>query len=75
MLDLREVDFIDCEGQQLLAEMHTTGVRLVAVTPLIQALCEEISGTSGCGTVEEKLAGRPDAIFYPHTPGHDPRAV
>ncbi|HEY2018716.1 MAG TPA: hypothetical protein VGH38_34665, partial [Bryobacteraceae bacterium] len=76
VLDLRDVDFIDPEGQQLVSEMHSRGVQLLAATPLIQAMIEEISHTSRRGNgVEGKLAGRTDAVVLAHTPGQDPRPL
>ena len=75
VVDLGDVDFVDPEGQSLLAEMHRQGVRLVAVTPLIQALVQEISGQPGCVTVEEKPARRSHALVSPDTAGRDPRAL
>ena len=56
VVDLGEIDFVDADGQALLAEMHRHGVRLAAVTPLIQAVVGEVCGHRGCGTVEEKSA-------------------
>jgi len=47
VLDLREVDFVDSDGQTLLEEMHRQGARLEASCPLIQHLVEEIAGASG----------------------------
>jgi hypothetical protein len=75
VVDLRDVDFVDPDGQSLLAEMHRQGVRLVAVTPLIQALVREISGQPRCVRVEEKSARRPHALSSPDTAGRDPRAL
>jgi ABC-type transporter Mla MlaB component len=75
VVDLGEVDFVDPEGQSLLAEMYRQGVRLVAATPLIQALVREISGRPGCATVEEKPARRSHALTSPDTAGRDPRAL
>jgi len=75
IVDLREVDFVDPEGQSLLAEMYRQGVRLVAVTPLMQALVQEISGQEGCVTVEEKPARRSHALTNPDTTGRHPRAL
>jgi hypothetical protein len=75
VLDLREVDFVDPEGQSLMAEMCHQGVRLLAVTPLIQSLIEEIPDTPGCGTVEEKPARRPDAFTCSDTSGRNPRTL
>ena len=51
ILDLAEVDFVDPEGESLLARMHAQGVSLVAVTPLIQAVLQEICHAAPCGTV------------------------
>jgi ABC-type transporter Mla MlaB component len=59
-LDLSEVDFVDGEGQLLLSEMHRDGVRLDAVTPLMQAVVDGI-GQAGCATVEEQPVGSPHA--------------
>ena len=75
VLDLRDVDFVCPDGEQLIAEMHREGVRLLAATPLIQAMIEEIFSTSGCGTFEEELAPRSNALFRSHTAGHNPRTV
>lgn len=71
--DLQDVDFIDDQGQSLLAEMHRKGVQLEAVTPLIQALVQECK--IRCGTVEEKPARSKNALVCSDTPGFDPRAV
>ena len=51
VLDLGEVDFVDPEGQSLLATMHRQGVELIAVTPLICAVLEEVCQGSACATV------------------------
>jgi anti-anti-sigma regulatory factor len=75
VLDLGEVDFVDPEGQSLMADMCQRGVRLLAITPLIRSLIEEIPIASGYGTVEEKPPRRPDAFACPDTPGRDPRTL
>lgn len=75
VLDLCEVDFVDPEGQALLAEMHRRGVRLEASCPLIQHLIEEIAGAPECGRVEGKSARRPDALVSPDPPRRNSRAV
>ena len=75
VLDLREVDFIDDGGRSLVREMAGQGVRMVAATPLIQALVEEISRDVGCGSVEGKSAQSRDAILSPATSGRNPRAL
>jgi ABC-type transporter Mla MlaB component len=74
VLDMGDVDFVDPAGQSLLAEMHRHGVRLLARTPLIQSLVEEVSGGVCCGTVEEKRAGHDD-FRRNDTTGPDPRAL
>ena len=74
VVDLREVDFVDPDGQCLLAEMHRDGVRLLARTPLIQSIVEEVCGPPCCGTVEEKRASH-NAFLRPDTTGPDPRAL
>jgi anti-anti-sigma regulatory factor len=51
ILDLGEVDYVDFEGQALLGIMHRHGVELVAVTPLICALLDEVCQASACATV------------------------
>ncbi len=73
VLDLREVDFVDSDGQALVSEMGQAGVHLVAATPLIQAMVEEISRTMACARFEEKPGS--DAFFRPETSGRKSRAV
>jgi len=51
VLDLGEVDFVDPEGQALLAIMHRQGVELLAVTPLIRAVLDEVCLGSAYATV------------------------
>ena len=51
VLDLGEVDFVDPAGESLLAQLHSNGVELVADSPLICALLQEICQGSACGTV------------------------
>jgi ABC-type transporter Mla MlaB component len=68
--DLSDVDFVDAAGQSLLLEMHRRGVRLLAVTPLVQAVIEEVCSNPGCGTVEENLAeNQDDTVVRNHTTG------
>ena len=71
--DLQDVDFIDEEGQSLLAEMHGKGVQIEAVTPLIQALVKDCKGR--CGTVEGKPARSKNALVCTDTSGLDSRAI
>jgi anti-anti-sigma regulatory factor len=53
VVDLGEVDFVDPAGESLLAHMHAEGVQLVAVTPLIRAVLQEICRAQACGTVRK----------------------
>jgi len=53
VLDLGEVDFIDPAGECLLARLHAEGVELLAVTPLIRAVLQEIRRVPACATVEK----------------------
>ena len=62
VLDLDEVDFVCSEGQSLIAEMHTEGVRLMAATPVPRAVVEEIRRNARCVTVEEKPSQTSDVI-------------
>jgi anti-anti-sigma regulatory factor len=75
VLDLREVDFVDSEGQALLAQMHNKGVRLEAFGPLIQHILEEIAGAPDCARVEEISPGTPDAFVSPNPARRNPRTV
>jgi anti-anti-sigma regulatory factor len=59
-LDLGEVDYVDADGQALLAEMFQRGVHLKAITPLIREVVQEIERGGRCATVEGAPAQRPD---------------
>lgn len=48
VVDLRDVDFVDPAGEELLAAMHMQGARLVAASPMMAHLVEEIAG-AGAG--------------------------
>jgi anti-anti-sigma regulatory factor len=51
-LDMGEVDYVDSDGQGLLAEMSQQGVGLKAATPLIRELVQEIERAGRCVRVE-----------------------
>ena len=70
VVDLDEVDFVDEQGQALLAEMARAGVRLQAGTPFMVCQVEEIERAAGCVRVEEQPARRSDVL---HSPGSKPR--
>ncbi len=59
-LDLGEVDYVDSDGQSLLADMFQQGVHLKAATPLIRELVQEIERTGRCATVERAPGQRSD---------------
>jgi ABC-type transporter Mla MlaB component len=61
-VDLKEVDYVDADGQSLLTDMYQHGVVLKADTPLIRELVQEIERAGRCATVEEAPAQRPDAL-------------
>jgi hypothetical protein len=68
--DLRGVDFVDPAGQQLLTDMHSAGVRLQAVSPLIRTLVDEISRRCACATVEGSArTPASDAVVRTQTSG------
>ncbi len=43
VIDVNELDFVDCAGKCLLALMHTRGGRFLAATLTMRALVEEIT--------------------------------
>jgi anti-anti-sigma regulatory factor len=59
-IDLREVDYVDADGQSLLNEMHQHGFVLTAVTPLIREMVQQIERAGRCVTVEGAPAKRSD---------------
>lgn len=75
VVDLREVDFVDSEGQAALADLRRAGARFLASTPVIQAVVREICRSVPCATVEEKTGPRQNAAICPDKSGPDPRAL
>jgi ABC-type transporter Mla MlaB component len=74
-LDLAEVDYVDGDGQSLLAEMFRHGVTLRAVTPLIRELVQEIERTVRCDTVEGAPAHSTNALDSTHAAAPHRRAL
>jgi ABC-type transporter Mla MlaB component len=74
-LDLGEVDYVDADGQSLLAEMFRQGVALKAVTPLIREMIQEIARVNGCVTVERAPGKHPDVLDSNHTAAPHRRAL
>ena len=73
-VDLRDVDYVDSDGQVLLNQMHRKGVGLLAVTPLIRELVQEIE-CGRCATVEEAPAQRSDAFVPSDSTARHRRAL
>jgi anti-anti-sigma regulatory factor len=57
VVDLREVDFVDSDGQIALADLRRAGARFVVSTPVMQAVVRAVCHAVRCGTVERE--GRP----------------
>jgi len=69
VVDLREVDFVDEEGQALLCRMSRAGVKFQTATPLIKDI------VTRCATVEDKPAPRDHVPASPEKHGSDPRPL
>jgi hypothetical protein len=54
LVDLREVDFVDPPGEELLCDMSRRGVELQASSPFMQSVVEAIAARAGYGTVKDK---------------------
>ena len=52
-LDLREVEFVDAPGEDLLCDMSRQGVQLQASTPFMQAIIDQIACRARYVRVEE----------------------
>jgi ABC-type transporter Mla MlaB component len=74
-LDLGDVDYVDSDGQCLLAEMSRQGVGLKAATPLIRELVLEIERDGRCVTVEGALGQRSDVRDPAHAAAPHRRAL
>ena len=69
VVDLREVDFVDEEGQALLCQMRHAGVKFLAATPLIRDI------VTRCGTVEDRTASPDHVTASPGKLGPLPRPL
>ena len=74
-LDLGEVDFVDGEGQTLLADMVRRGVHLKAVTPFIRSLVAEIERDARYATVEGPPSRRSDVLVSSDPSKRNPGAL
>ena len=75
LLDLGEVDFVDGDGQTLLAEMVGHGVHLKAVTPFIRSLVAEIERAARYARVEESPSRRSDVLVSSDPSKRNPGAL
>jgi anti-anti-sigma regulatory factor len=66
-VDLGEVDYVDAEGQSVLAEMFRNGAGLKAVTPLIRGMVQEIERSGRYATVEGAPGKRSDVLDSAHS--------
>jgi anti-anti-sigma regulatory factor len=66
-VDLSEVDYVDAEGQSVLAEMFRYGAALKAVTPLIRGMVQEIERSGRYATVEGAPGQRSDVLDSAHS--------
>ena len=69
VVDLREVDFVDEEGQALLCQMRQAGVKFLAATPLIRDI------VTRCATVEDRTASPDHVSDSPARHGPLPRPL
>ena len=54
LVDLREVDFVDPHGEELLCDMSRRGVEFQATSPFMKSVVDGIAARAGYGTVEDK---------------------
>ena len=74
-LDLGEVDYVDADGQALLAEMFRQRVALKAVTPLIREMIQEIARVNRCVTVERAPGQDSNVLDSNHAAASHRRAL
>ena len=75
VVDLREVDYVDADGDALLRSMYREGVNLQAHTPLIRELVREIERQERCGRVEGVPDPRSDEFVNADPAARSQRAV
>ena len=72
VVDLREVDFVDTDGQALLETMRREGVQLIAATPLIRSVLAKVERICRCARVEEKRPPKSDVVISTDPPSGNP---
>ena len=65
VVDLREVDFVDDDGEALLGDMHQGGVELHASTPFIRSIVDRVVRAARCARVEDQPARAANAFVCP----------
>lgn len=64
LIDLRDVEFVDPAGEELLCDMTRRGVEMEAATPFMKSVVAGINARAGCATVKGKSTGSSaDAVF------------
>jgi hypothetical protein len=63
LVDLRDVDFVDPQGEELLCDMSRRGVELQAATPFMKSVVDGIASRVGYGTVKDKPRSSSDAVL------------
>lgn len=64
VVDLREVDFVDAPGEELLSDMIRRSVKLQVSTPFMQSVIDGIASRAGYDTVKDKaLPSSADAVL------------
>lgn len=63
VIDLRDVEFVDEAGQELLGGLSRRGVQLQASTPFMQSIIEAAAASDGCATVKDKPRSSSDAVL------------
>jgi hypothetical protein len=60
LVDLCSVSFVDDLGKELLSQMYRRGARLVAGTPLMKQIVEEITGAEEVGhsALKSEISGK-----------------
>jgi ABC-type transporter Mla MlaB component len=63
LIDLRDVDFVDAPGEELLCDMLRRGVEFQAATPFMQSILDAVASKAGYVRVEDKSTRRSDAVL------------
>jgi hypothetical protein len=75
VVDLDDVEFVDARGEELLSDMSEEGVLLLASTPFMRSVVEQIAASAGYGRVEEKPARSVNALLRSDPSGPHSRTL